>query len=252
MKTILTLITAISLAGASFGQSAPNFVCDDCSGISFDMYNHIEKGKVLIICWVMPCSACIGPAKTAYNVYKAAKIEFPGQVEMILVDDYADSYCSSLQSWASNNEIIGIPVFVNNSINMDDYGNPGMPKIVVVGDPSHKIYFNENNFIQGDSMYAAIEAAVANTPISAPEWKEPAFQIWPNPAAQELYIQLPDASPWQNIGIKDMHGKTILESQISSGSVGAIKLALPSLPGGIYMLSVQTDKSLYHQKILIH
>ncbi|HRD39909.1 MAG TPA: hypothetical protein PLC65_14870, partial [Bacteroidia bacterium] len=62
-----------------------------------------------------------------------------------LVDDYANTSCPTLTSWALTNGMPNAIVFSNSAIDMYDYGSTGMPKIVVIGGANHQVFDNQNN-----------------------------------------------------------------------------------------------------------
>src|SRR5262245_353846 len=135
MKKSILLIAVLFLSVISFAQTATNFTCNDCSGNSHDLFSELDAGKVIVLCWVMPCGTCTSPALTSYNVVQSFQASYPNQVYFYLIDDYANTTCTSLNSWGTS---IGAPPsssslrFSNAAIDMTNYGATGMPKIVVV------------------------------------------------------------------------------------------------------------------------
>ena len=71
MKKILFIIAALFISIFGSAQVAPNFTATDCNGTSIDLYSQLDAGKVIVICWVMPCSSCIPASKTSYNVVQS-------------------------------------------------------------------------------------------------------------------------------------------------------------------------------------
>lgn len=253
MNRLITILGFLLLGLTTFSQQASNFNVNDCNGNSYELFSRIDKGKVVIMVWVMPCSACIGPAKTAYAVYKACQTNFPGRVEMILIDDYADTYCSSLQSWATNNQMPGVSIFVDSVISMEDYGNPGMPKIVAVGDSNYSVYFNENSFINGDSLYAAVAEAIANSPLSNEAIEEASIQVFPNPAEQDISIRIPAAYRSEAIvSLQNIHGQEVYRQNLTgSNSEQEIVIPVKAYSSGIYLIKVQSGANRITQKIIL-
>lgn len=254
MNKLIAFIGFMLIGITALPQQASNFNVNDCNGNSYELFSRINKGKVVIMVWVMPCSACIGPAKTAYAVYKACQTDFPGRVEMILIDDYADTYCSSLQSWATNNQMPGVTIFVDSVISMDDYGNPGMPKIVAVGDSNYSVYFNENSFINGDSLYAAVAEAVANSPLGNDEIDSENIQVYPNPADREISIRIPAAERTNGfINLQDLHGREVYyQSLTKSEFEDQIVIPVHQFPTGVYLVSITTGAYRITKKIILH
>lgn len=232
-------------------QYATDFTCNDCSGNSFHLFDEVGDNHVMVICWVMPCSACIGPAKTAYSVYKAFQESNPGVVKMILADDYADSYCSSLQSWATTNRLDNIPVFVNSAIDMQDYGADGMPKIVVIAGSDKKVYFEANNFINGDSMFNAIQTAIAALGLGISNHTGDEITIIRMDDKLEIRGNL-SIKGQVDIRIHDLQGRLMDRREISGiGKGEAIRISTLNLPAGAYLVQIQSDVANYSRKIII-
>lgn len=164
MKNIfLVILLFIGLAGHT--QTATNFSCNDCSGGSHDLFTELDAGKVVVLCWVMPCSTCIPNSKTTYNVVNSYQTTFPNRVFFYLCDDLANTACSSLDSWANTNTMHESAYslrFSDATIKMTDYGSAGMPKIVVLGGTSHNIFFNSTiNTFNAANLQTAIDSALA-------------------------------------------------------------------------------------------
>lgn len=242
MKTFLIpLVFLIGLHTSINAQYATDFTCNDCSGNTFHLFDEVGENHVMVICWVMPCSACIGPAKTAYNVYRSFQSSHPGVVKMILADDYADSYCSSLQSWATTNRLDNIPVFVNSAIDMQDYGADGMPKIIVIAGSDKKVYFEANNFINGDSMFNAIQTAIAALGLSITNHAGNEFTLVSMHDELEIRGNL-SIKGQVEVRIHDLQGRMV-HGQVFSG-IGkdeVVRISTTHLPLGAYIVHFQSN-----------
>jgi hypothetical protein len=185
MKAILMFLalTSIGVKSLNAQTTATNFNCNDCSGNNHDLFTELDQGKIIVLAWVMPCGGCINPAQAAYDKVQTYATSNPGQVFFYLVDDYANSSCSSLTSWAIGNDMDSAIVFSNASISMSDYGTDGMPKIVVLAGTDHQIYYNVNVFSDGDGVQAAIDSALAESTFGINELSNSNFQLslFPNP-----------------------------------------------------------------------
>lgn len=183
-KVMFSICSLLFLAPVLMGQTAVNFNCNDCAGNNHDLFTELDAGKVIVIDWVMPCGNCIGPSITASNVVQSYATSNPGQVFLYVVDDYANTNCTTINSWCATYSIIAT-TFSDASINMLDYNTtPGMPKIVVLGGgTSHTVYFNQLNAAAGDAvaLQAAIDSALA-TGIEQNELSNN-VQLFPNPAS---------------------------------------------------------------------
>ncbi|HLG04097.1 MAG TPA: T9SS type A sorting domain-containing protein [Bacteroidia bacterium] len=193
-QTLLTFFFGATLALSAIGQStATNFNCNDCDGGSHDLFAELNSGKVIVIAWVMPCSACLGPTQTAYSVVEGYATSNPGQVFLYVADDVANTNCSSIAGWCNSNNMPNAVPFSNSSVNMSDYGSAGMPKIVVLGGGfNHTVYFNQNNsaannatainnaVTQGLADATGINTAIATRQIS----------LFPNPANEATTLSI--------------------------------------------------------------
>src|SRR5258705_1758845 len=104
-KQLLTIILVVCSL-FSFGQ-AVNFTCNDCSSTAHNLFTELDAGKVVVLDFIMPCSACIAPSLTAYNIVQSYASSNPGRVLDYLSDDVGTTSCTSLNSWANTNGMSG-------------------------------------------------------------------------------------------------------------------------------------------------
>lgn len=78
-KIIFTLTIALMfVATISKAQTtASDFTATDCSSMSHNLYTELNAGKVVVISWVMPCSACVGGATAASNAVQSFATSHP-------------------------------------------------------------------------------------------------------------------------------------------------------------------------------
>ncbi len=193
MKKLILLISMVATSAIAYAQTATNFTCNDCSGVSHDLFTELDAGKIIVLDWVMPCGACAGPSLTAYNVVGSFQSSHPGSVFLYMADDFANTVCSSLNGWANS---IGVPQnayslrFSNPAIDMLDYGSIGMPKIVVVGGGvNHTVFYNSNNTVNASALQAAINLALTSTGINEQNNPLSILNIYPNPADKSAEIK---------------------------------------------------------------
>jgi hypothetical protein len=189
-KSLLFLALFVSIVG--YSQTATNFICDDCKGENVNLFNKLDSGKVIVICWVMPCSTCIPASKTTYNVVESYQSTYPNRVYFYLADDYANSSCNTLNSWGNSNNILTNTFslrFSNALVSMTNYGSTGMPKIIVLGGSSHNVFYNENSTVDPTALSTAINSALA-APSKIEEADESSlgFNLYPNPANNSLNL----------------------------------------------------------------
>ncbi|MBK9981838.1 MAG: T9SS type A sorting domain-containing protein [Saprospiraceae bacterium] len=226
MKKQFFTILLSSFVALSVAQTAINFTATDCSGISHDLFSDLDSGKVVVICWVMPCSACVSGALTTYNVVQSYGSTYPGKVIMYLCDDYANTVCSSLNSWADAHGLSRAARFSNASINMTDYGTTGMPKIVVLGGADHAVLYNANYTVNASSLQGAIDVALTTTGIHDIDGVVSAFNLIPNPASTSADIKFNLTKDAEiNIDLFNIQGELI--NHIYSGRLASGENNMP-------------------------
>jgi len=255
MKTKL-LVLIILLA--SFGvqsQTATNFICNDCTGLSHNLFNELDSGKVVILCWVMPCSSCIGPTKTTYNVAQSFEGSFPDRVKMYVCDDLANTSCSSLNSWCAQNGLTHTTRFSNADIKMSDYGSAGMPKVVVVGNYTHHVYYNANNAVNITLLTNAITSALEDfsVGISDPTMVND-IKIYPNPADNQVSLSFSseksgscELAIFNNLAVQVCQPKYL---DLKQGE-NIINVTTEELINGIYFAHLKTDTGIKKAKFVV-
>ncbi|MFH0893571.1 MAG: T9SS type A sorting domain-containing protein [Bacteroidota bacterium] len=251
------LIAALSLVSMfSFSQTAVNFTCNDCNGTSHTLFDELDGGKIIVICWVMPCSSCLGPAKAAYDMVGTFQTSHPNRVYYYLTDDYANSTCSYIDTWANTS---GMPdtsfmwEFSNTAIKMTDYGSTGMPKIVVLGTNGHNVFYNINNAVDTSDLHQAIDSALAIAGVEQIMSSLPTIKVYPNPASTEVTIEIPkEMQHFSDIEILNETGQVV---QILSGYLVSEKneltLNVEKLNAGIYFLKFNSKEKPEFLKLLI-
>ncbi len=241
MKKQFLIILLSCFVALGMAQTATNFTANDCSGNSHDLFSDLDSGKVIVICWVMPCSACVSGALTTYNIVQSYTSAYPGKVIMFLCDDYANTVCSSLNSWADSHGLSRAARFSNAAINMTDYGTTGMPKIVVLGGVDHAVLYNADYTVDASSMQSAIEGALTTTSIHDIGGVVSAFNLFPNPSSTSTDIEFnlsKDADI--NIDLFNLQGELI--HHIYNGGLSAgennIPINVSSYAAGTYFVKL--------------
>lgn len=192
MNKNLLLAFLVFTGSSLFSQNvATDFNLNDCNGNPHHLFSELDAGKVIVLAWTMPCSACILPIKTAYNVAKSYKESHPGRVLFYMADDYANTNCASVSGWGTN--YIGPEIdatFSDASIKMTDYGTNGMPKIVVLGTNGHNVLYNANDAASGnsDGIKDAINQALLMTKVEKNLQVLDFLKTHPNPASKSTII----------------------------------------------------------------
>jgi hypothetical protein len=259
MKKFTLFIILILLSKGVYSQTATDFTANDCNGNSHNLFSELNSGKVIVLCWVMPCGACTGASLTTNNVVQSYQSSNPNTVFFYLCDDYANSICSSVNNWANG---AGIPQsatslrFSNASINMANYGSTGMPKIVVIGGASHTVFYNTNNTVNATSLQNAINAALSTTGIADPNSDAYVLSASPNPSSNttELKFNLTESS---NVKIELFNLEGQLVENIYSGKLlqgeNKVQVDVSKFLSGMYLLKLSKGtKSEFINIIVSH
>lgn len=235
-------------------QNAVNFNCEDCNRTPYDLFDQLDAGKIVVIVWVMPCSTCVLPAKTAFNVANSYESTNPGKVVYYLCDDYGTTSCTSITNWASTNSIVPTAVFSNSLINMSDYGESGMPKMVVLGGSDHKVYDNQNNTFNHIQMSDAIDLAIS----------ESTNLVESNLVGDYVSVLYDDLGLTLNyeseentdisVSVTDYLGRSILKNQQFNLHSGNNSLCIYSkkLTPGFYLVSINTRLKTKTFKVVVN
>jgi hypothetical protein len=255
MKKYLLLILFLTSITLAIGQTtATDFTVNDCSGNSHHLFAELNAGKVIVISFVMPCATCIGPTKTADAAVQSYASSNPGQVLFYLSDDEGTTPCNTLNSWATTNAITPDAIFGNTSVKQDDYGTPGMPKVVVLGGASHTIYYNQNSGFTQTNIQNAIKTALAA--ISGVNENKTGFQLnlYPNPVINNATVAytLTQASD-VSIDIYNMLGVKIKNLAVEKQTIGKYeaKISFETLNNGVYFVRLNTNTMSEIIKIIV-
>lgn len=251
-KRVFTLLIAL-LSLSLTSQNAVNFSIPDCDGVNYDLFSELNAGKVIVICWVMPCASCTNPMKAAYAKVQSFKTTHPGKVEMLVVDDYANTSCANLVSYAQSHSVTDVKYFSNAAIRMLDYGTNGMPKIVVIAGYDGQVLYNVDNMINVIAFENAINSGLILAGVEDNSIQATSTRLAPNPAGDftTLSINITDA---QNIDIAvyTAHGKRVIEGFSGSLTAGQHNLPLntSTLGSGLYFVVVRTQNAISYLPLL--
>ncbi|MFC5269522.1 T9SS type A sorting domain-containing protein [Adhaeribacter terreus] len=92
-------------------------------------------------------------------------------------------------------------------------------------------------------------AKFSSNPTGIAEAFSQELSIYPNPAQTVLFLNLPEAKGIVHVQLTDMQGKTVLSRQITAAA--EMKLELPELSKGMYILQAQTAKHVLRRKVVI-
>ncbi|MFZ4402114.1 MAG: T9SS type A sorting domain-containing protein [Bacteroidales bacterium] len=243
MKKIIFIIATVISSVLVTAQIAPNFNSNDCNGTNYDLYAQLDAGKVIVVCWVMPCSSCISGAKTSYNVVQSFQTSNPNKVFYYLCDDYGDTPCASINSWANSNSIPASASslrFSNSAISMSNYGSIGMPKITVIGGSSHSIFYNVNGTVVGTELQTAISNALNANGVEENDNITSEIKIFSNPVNSNLNLSFSiEIQSLVTIEMYDILGKKVY-SNAEKFNKGLNKMDINTnkLNNGIYFIKL--------------
>jgi hypothetical protein len=252
-KFLLGMAILLNLAGIT--QTAPNFTCNDCSGNNHDLFTELDAGKVIVICWVEPCGGCVDPSLITAYIVENYQNSFPEKVYMYLVDDYANTDCSPLISWANMFGIHPTAFFSDETIDMMDYGSTGMPKVVVIGSSNHDIFYNANNLVDSAALSQAINDAIVATTTGLNNNK--GFEkdyLFPNPSDNKVFLLVdPGVSGNIQVQITNLTGNILLNKTWTSLSNGKNKLEIDTqvLKNGFYLIELNDGIRIRKTKMMV-
>lgn len=94
----------------------------------------------------------------------------------------------------------------------------------------------------GETVYRIVD-----TSLSTPRAGMAPFAVYPNPADNEIFIDMKDTAD-ASVNIYDMGGKLLVMQPISAE---ASRIDTSALQGGIYVMEVKTGSNTYNQKLVI-
>lgn len=254
MKNLILLLLFVLNYTVYSQNNATDFTTEDCNGVMHNLFDSLDAGNVIVISWVMPCGPCATYTLPAYNAVQTFSSTHPGIVDFYLVDDYANTPCSSITNWATNYNMPIHTAFSSPAINMLDYGSLGMPKVIVLGGGGHTVFYNEND----DKInYAAVEMAINNalTPSFVSNISNSPMYVFPNPASKTLNISLTEDKfiNLKTVDITNIYGKAIESYSFENlqYALDNLKIDISHLHNGTYFLSFSSEKNKTVTKFVV-
>jgi hypothetical protein len=138
---------------------------------------------------------------------------------------------------------------------MSDYGTAGMPKIVVLGNTTHHVYYNSNNTVNATNLSNAILTALQDFGVGLPGQNAMGMiGAHPNPADHKLTVLF---SLSQNSKVKieviDQTNKKVLETPEEQMLVGEQKIIVntSNLKSGIYIAQIRSEQGVSSVKFIV-
>ena len=253
--TLKNLIILLSF-NTVLAQTATDFITDDCNGVSHSLFDSLNAGNVIVLAWVMPCGPCATYTLPAYSAVQSFATSHPDRVDFYLVDDYANTACPTLVNWGISNSMSTNTAFSSSSISMSDYGSSGMPKVVVLGNANHSVFYNENDDkITFNGVQNAINNALLPVGVDDEIKSHINISVFPNPVKNILNVSCTSfESDNLTFDIVNILGKSIYSStkKLSSSSNSFTKkIDVSQFDTGIYFLNVNSDFSYQSKKIIL-
>lgn len=256
MKSIILLLLAAMFTLGSNAQTAINFESTDCEGNPHNLFTELDEGKVVVLCWVMPCGTCADPAKTSHNIVQSFQTNYKDRVYFYLIDDYANTNCTSLNSWGNSYQMPSSSFcarFSDPSIKMTDYGSVGMPKIVALSGKDHAVIYNKNYEVDATALQTRISNALMTTSANDVSVKLSAT-LEPNPSADRTLLSFSTSETSDfSIEIVNSLGQQVMSlfSGIEPQDAGSVSLNTSLLNTGVYYVMVSNAKRKNTLKLVV-
>jgi hypothetical protein len=256
MKKICILIALLASAIVQAQTAGKNWTATDCNGGNHTLYDDLDKGKVVVMVWVMPCDYCTPGTKAVLDAVQSYNTSNPGKVLLYLIDDFGNSNCISLSAWLKGNNInANITMFDNAGyvINQDDFGGSGMPHITVVAGAGRKIYYNEWNAATNNvtAIKQGIFDAIGGLGISE-NTQQQSFSIYPNPVTGILTIA--SVVPVKIVTIISLTGAEVKRETYINGRTNPT-INMDGIANGTYLVGITDVDGHYHinlHKVIKH
>jgi hypothetical protein len=253
----LFLILFLKQFNTANAQVAKNFNVKDCKGVSHDLFTELDSGNIVVLVWVMPCATCTEPAIASYIEVDDFRTKKSAKIKYYLVDDFANTDCSSLISWAKTNGIDAPDaVFVDAAIDMKVYGNLGMPKVLVLCGKTHEVIFQQDDALNVANFTKALDdALICKSTVGMEDIRVSNFNIIPNPISGSNitidYNLNQDAET--EFTIVNSLGQMVMESRTEYLSLSDHSLSFNNLniKMGIYFLEIKQNNQRVKLKFVV-
>lgn len=254
-RFMVILLTLTSIQISSAQTNATDFTADDCASVSHQLFAELNDGKVVVICWVMPCGNCIAPALTVSTALQQYESSHPGKVKYYMADDYGNTSCGTLNTWASTNGISPHAIFSTNKVSMSAYGADGMPKTVVLGGYNHEVFLNKNGSLTETALKTAIDNALVTAASGDPAHHISGLTVYPNPASGNTVTLAAHLAQSGDVRIRitGITGQLIKDLTIAAAAAGDFETTINTaeVPQGTYEVLLQTSQSCRTTRLII-
>jgi hypothetical protein len=242
MKRIYLLLFVMLTNGFSFGQMvAPDWTHTDCNSNSHTLYNYLDSQDVVVMEFVMGCSSCTDAGTALMSLKDQYAVSHPGKVNFFLMDYYPANNCSTVTAtWAAHN----FDAYFSGCWNEKEAYYPSlypMPAIVIAAGNFHTVIYNDLSWQTSDTTLIKQTIDQFFVTVGTEEIKkDPALQLFPNPANTTLQVDLTFMGCEQSIwNVTNMLGEKMdVEAIVSSDQKWLLDVS--KLVNGSYILEVNS------------
>lgn len=271
MRKTFTLLTAIlgftQISQSQVGATAPDFTVTDIDGVTHNLYEYLDAGKVVIVdvsaTWCGPCWG-YHEAHFLEDIQTMYGPDGTDQVRVIFYEGDSQTTMADLQgnTGASQGDWISgtnYPI-VNESpvtLNMNIWAPLGFPTVNVIRPEDKEIVedlWNQwaqnpgNDAAALDAMEAVIMGAVGVKENSNATWS-----VYPNPTSGQIRISADQISGNQvQFDVTNALGQIVYSQQIKSNDLqNTSTIDLSNLASGNYVIRLIDEKSILTKNISI-
>lgn len=270
MKKILSFVSAIALFAsvgtAQIGATAPDFTVTDIDGVSHNLYDYLNDGKVVVLdCSATWCGPCWGFHESHYLEDLYNDIGQGGTGEAVILFYEADPATdqaelegagSSQGDWTAG---VSYPVMNENPVQLDGniFWPTGYPTINVIA-PGDKTIKEDLWNIQGGGLSAMKDEILSHVPADASmEENSISFvtmSAFPNPSNGNVQLNVASIKDVKaTLEITNLMGQLVKTVSLNLiNGTNSIELDLTSLEAGNYVAEmIDQDNNASHLKIQI-
>ncbi len=257
-KLIYTFFALLFTINISKAQTAMQLNGPDCNGVSHDLFADLDAGKAVILHFFMPsCGSCPPPAQKIQKMANNILATHPGMITAYAMPFNNSTTCAYTSSWVSSNSLSLYMPYDSGATQVANYGGFGMPTVVLLGGADHRVLFSTMSFSTSDTtiMRDSILALLAGTTgiIDLPSAVS-AFQVFPNPASENVSINL-SLKEETNVlvDVTDLNGKqvAIILNEKRNGVVKE-QFNTIALPNGNYLIRMQVNDKTVTEKLTVN
>jgi hypothetical protein len=206
---------------------------------------------VLLFGWLLLPTIATYAQSTSLDSVKVIPTH-PIRNDTVRLDLFAHANCVS-QNLFLEHSIIGDTIRIEGCYTISGLtGNTYFRDTLTLGELKDKTYYikfkaysslDQNNCDRIDSTQA-FDTFTVHAPASIPTITMQSITLYPNPAQDILHLNLPTGTTLQKTEIHDMQGRLLLSY------TGKEPINVVDLPKGLYMLLVETDKTVLKTKFV--